>query len=68
MGKKRIGFEDAEAVAERITAMLEAGEFDVCTLIYNRCQSVITHVATEPRLIPAPVDCPSGSSSRWNDS
>jgi F-type H+-transporting ATPase subunit gamma len=55
MGKKRIGFEDAAAVAERITAMLEAGEFDVCALVYNRFQSVITQVATEQRLIPAPL-------------
>ena len=55
MGKKRIGFEDAQEVADRITAMLEAGEFDVCTLIYNRFQSVITQIATEQRLIPAPM-------------
>ena len=55
MGKKRIGFEDASDVADRITAMLESGEFDVCSLIYNRFQSVITQIATEQRLIPAPL-------------
>jgi F-type H+-transporting ATPase subunit gamma len=55
MGKKRIGFEDAEQVAERITQMLDAGEFDVCTLLYNRFQSVITQIPTEQRLIPAPL-------------
>lgn len=55
MGKKRIGFEDASEVADRITAMLEAGEFDVCSLVYNRFQSVITQVPTEQRLIPAPL-------------
>jgi F-type H+-transporting ATPase subunit gamma len=55
MGKKRIGFEDASEIADRITAMLDAGEFDVCSLIYNRFQSVITQVATEQRLIPAPL-------------
>lgn len=55
MGKKRIGFEDAEMVAARITEMLEGGEFDVCTLLYNRFQSVITQVPTEQRLIPAPL-------------
>jgi F-type H+-transporting ATPase subunit gamma len=53
MGKKRIGFEDASAVADRITTMLEAGEFDVCSLLYNRFQSVITQIATDQRLIPA---------------
>ena len=55
MGKKRIGFEDASAVADRITGMLEAGEFDVCSLLYNRFQSVITQIATDQRLIPAPL-------------
>ena len=30
--------------AQRITAMLDAGEFDVCTLIYNRFQSVISQI------------------------
>jgi F-type H+-transporting ATPase subunit gamma len=55
MGKKRIGFEDAAEIAQRITAMLDAGEFDVCSLIYNRFQSVITQIATEQRLIPAPL-------------
>lgn len=55
MGKKRIGFEDASEIADRLTSMLEAGDFDVCTLIYNRFRSVITQVPTEQRLIPAPL-------------
>ena len=50
---KRVGFEQADELATRITAMLEAGEFDVCTLIYNRFQSVISQVASEQQLIPA---------------
>ncbi|MFT8243643.1 F0F1 ATP synthase subunit gamma [Roseomonas sp. BN140053] len=50
---KRMGFEQAQAVADRVTAMLENGEFDVCSLIYNRFQSVIAQVPTEQRLIPA---------------
>ena len=52
---KRIGFEQADEIATRITAMLEAGEFDVCSLVYNRFQSVISQVASEQRLIPAPL-------------
>jgi len=55
MGKKRIEFSDAEDVAKRVTAMLENGEFDVCSLIYNRFQSVISQIPTDQRLIPAPV-------------
>jgi F-type H+-transporting ATPase subunit gamma len=53
-GKKRLEFSDAEEVATRVTAMLAAGEIDVCTLIYNRFQSVIAQVVTEQQLIPAP--------------
>jgi F-type H+-transporting ATPase subunit gamma len=54
-GKRRIDYTDASELAERITAMLAAGEFDVATLIYNRFQSVIAQVVTEQQLIPAPV-------------
>jgi len=53
-GKKRIDFTDAEDIAKRVTAMLDANEIDVCTLIYNRFQSVIAQIVTEQRLIPAP--------------
>jgi F-type H+-transporting ATPase subunit gamma len=55
LGKKRLGFEDAAQVADRITAMLDAQEFDVCTLLYNRFRSVIVQIPTEQRLIPAPL-------------
>jgi F-type H+-transporting ATPase subunit gamma len=53
--KKRIGFEDASEVTARISAMLEAGEFDVCTLIYNRFKNVISQTPTGQQLIPAPL-------------
>jgi F-type H+-transporting ATPase subunit gamma len=52
-GKKRIGFEDAAEIATRVTGMLEAGEFDVCTLVYNRFRNVISQVPTGQQLIPA---------------
>ena len=35
--------------------MLDAGEFDICTVVYNRFQSVIAQVPTELRLVPAPL-------------
>ena len=53
-GKKRLEFSDAEEVANRVTAMLSAGEIDVATLIYNRFKSVIAQEVTEQQLIPAP--------------
>jgi len=54
-GRKRIEYADAEQLAQRIITMLNAGEFDVCTLIYNRFLSVMSQVTTEFQLIPAPV-------------
>lgn len=54
-GRKTIGFADAQDIATRITAMLGAGEFDVCSIIYNRFASVISQIPTELRLIPAPI-------------
>ena len=51
-GKKRVEFSDVNEVAARITAMLAAGEFDVCTIIYNRFVSVMSQVPTEAQLIP----------------
>jgi len=54
-GKRRIEYVDAKELADRIMAMLNNGEFDVATLIYNRFQSVIAQVVTELQLIPVPV-------------
>jgi F-type H+-transporting ATPase subunit gamma len=54
-GKRRIEYADAAELGDRITAMLDAGEFDVATLIYNRFQSVIVQVVTEQQLIPVPI-------------
>ena len=54
-GRKSIGFADAAEVAQRVVTMAIAGEFDVCTVIYNRFHSVISQIPTEMRLIPAPM-------------
>jgi F-type H+-transporting ATPase subunit gamma len=51
-GKKTVGFEDAAGVAAQLTAMLDKGEFDVCTLVYNRFKNVITQTPSEQKLIP----------------
>ncbi len=54
-GRKSIAFADAQDIATRITSMLDAGEFDVCTLVFNRFASVMSQVPTEMRLIPVAV-------------
>ncbi len=54
-GIKRVEFAQARELGEKITAMLAAGEFDVCTLVYNKFVSVISQVPTEMQLIPLPL-------------
>ncbi len=54
LGRKGITFPEAEQVANRITAMFAAGEFDVCTVVYNRFKSVISQEVTRQQLIPFP--------------
>ena len=53
--KKRIGYEDASEVSAKISDMLDAGAFDVCTLIYNRFKNVISQTAVGQQLIPTPL-------------
>jgi F-type H+-transporting ATPase subunit gamma len=53
VGKKTLEFADAEAVAEALIKMFRAGEFDVCSLVFNRFHSVMTQTVTETPLIPA---------------
>lgn len=54
-GKRRLEFADAEAIAARATALVESGEADVVTMVYNRFRSVIAQIVTEQQLVPAPV-------------
>ncbi|MGB0670148.1 MAG: F0F1 ATP synthase subunit gamma [Rhodospirillales bacterium] len=55
--RKGVGIEEADTVAAKITAMFEAGEFDTCTVIFNKFQSAMTQIVTPQKLIPfAPAD------------
>jgi F-type H+-transporting ATPase subunit gamma len=50
---RQLGFENAEAIAKKVLAMFEAGEFDVCTLYFSEFRSVISQKPTALQLIPA---------------
>jgi len=52
---RRIGFTEAQEVADRVVAMFEAGEFDVATIFFNNFVSVISQVPSATQLIPAQV-------------
>lgn len=51
-GKKGIEFSEATAVSDKITEMFEAGEFDTCSIIFNKFQSAMTQIVTTSQLIP----------------
>ena len=51
-----VNYDDAASIADTIRSKFEAGEFDVCTLIFNKFKNAITQEITVTRLIPAEVD------------
>jgi len=50
---KSVGFADAKAVADNVTARFEAGEFDVAHLFFARFRSALVQEPTRLQLIPA---------------
>ena len=51
-GLKTVGFAEAEQVGDKLAALFADGQFDRCTLIYNRFVNVMSQVPTEQPLIP----------------
>jgi F-type H+-transporting ATPase subunit gamma len=49
-------FENAQMVAEKIIALFDKSEFDVCTLFYSRFRSVIAQIPTAQQIIPPVFD------------
>lgn len=60
VGRKVLSSSDAEAVRAVILDKFAAGEFDVCTLVYNRFKSVISQEPTRQQLIPLKVEDTAG--------
>ncbi|HEY1432991.1 MAG TPA: F0F1 ATP synthase subunit gamma [Stellaceae bacterium] len=52
VGRRRLSFDEARDIAERILLLFQAGGFDVCTIIFNRFRSAMTQVVTAHQLIP----------------
>ena len=50
-----VEYSDAASIGETVRNGFEAGEFDVCTVIFNKFKSVISQEVTLKRLIPAEV-------------
>jgi F-type H+-transporting ATPase subunit gamma len=52
IGRRRLEYAEAVGIAERIERMYDAGEFDVCTIVFNRFRSAIAQILTFQQLIP----------------
>lgn len=50
---RKVGYDNAVAIARDVLARFDAGEFDVATVFYNRFQSVISQIPTALQIIPA---------------
>ncbi|MDD3028937.1 MAG: F0F1 ATP synthase subunit gamma [Alphaproteobacteria bacterium] len=60
MGRKRLSFEDANIINAKVMALFDAGAIDVCQVVYNRFNSVISQVVTVKQLIPFAIETDSG--------
>ena len=52
IGRRRVSFDEARDIAERVLVLYQAGAFDTCTIIFNRFRSAITQIVTVQQLIP----------------
>jgi F-type H+-transporting ATPase subunit gamma len=50
---KRVGYGDAQGVAQDILTRFDAGEFDVATIFFAEFQNVVTQIPTAQQIIPA---------------
>ncbi|MDR3516968.1 MAG: F0F1 ATP synthase subunit gamma [Azospirillaceae bacterium] len=62
VGRRRLSFADATAIADRVLALFGDQAFDVAALVYNKFKSAISQIITVQQIIPfamtAPADAP----------
>jgi F-type H+-transporting ATPase subunit gamma len=59
----KLTYADAQGVSQTVQEMFAAGEFDVCSVIYNHFRSVIAQEVTEQQLIPLPLPANSNAAT-----
>ena len=52
LGKRGPSYDEADAIGKKVTELFEAGEFDVCTIVYNHFKSVMSQIVTFQQIIP----------------
>lgn len=56
VGRRKLSFAEADVVAQKVLAMYDAGEFDVCSVIFNKFKSAISQIVTVQQLVPFAVE------------
>jgi F-type H+-transporting ATPase subunit gamma len=51
----KIEFSAVSDIGTKLIDMFEAGDFDVCSIIFNKFQSAMTQIVTEKQIIPASI-------------
>jgi F-type H+-transporting ATPase subunit gamma len=52
VGRPKLSFAAAEDIASLLVARFQAGEFDACSIVFNRFKSAISQIVTRQQLIP----------------
>jgi F-type H+-transporting ATPase subunit gamma len=52
IARPRLSYDGANSIATRVTQAFEAGDFDVCSIIYARFKSVMSQFVTNQQIIP----------------
>src|SRR5580692_1406 len=52
IGRRRVSFDEARDISHRVLTLFDSGEFDTCSIVFNRFRSAITQIVTVQQLIP----------------
>jgi len=52
VGRRNLSYADALKIGEKVLDLFDQGEFDVCTVVYNKFQSAISQTVTAQQLVP----------------
>ena len=52
VGRRKLSFTDADRIAKKVLEMFDAGDYDVCSVVYNQFKSAISQVVTLQQVVP----------------
>ena len=65
---KSVSYQDAKNISDKIIKMFFNGEFDKCSIFYNKFQSVISQIPTEQQIVPIELEEDSSNEGTTNQS